>query len=57
MPDVYVLRTEESGGFLMFNNKKTDIVIVERERGLTKQDYLSVMNVCRSMGSIQYALK
>ncbi len=57
MPDVFILRTEEEHGFLVFQNKKVKVVMIEKERGFTQQDYMAVMNVCSSMENIQYALQ
>ncbi len=57
MPDVFILRTEEEDGFLMFQNKKTRVVMIEKERGFTKQDYMAVMNICSSMENVQYSLQ
>lgn len=46
MPDVFIIREEESSSFLGFKQTDSRYYIVERNRGFTREDLASILTVC-----------
>lgn len=49
MPDVFVLREEQSSRFLGFKQTDTSYYVVEKNRGFTREDLACILNVCEGL--------
>jgi len=46
MPDVFILREEESDTFMGIKSTHSSYYIVERNRGLNREDVNSILSIC-----------